>query len=404
MMHPLRETERNMAETADILIIGGGVMGLSIAHHLAQAKVGKVRVLEKRYIGAGSSGKSGAIIRQHYSTRLLVEMAREGILCFRDFERVTGTPSGWQNVGCLLIVSKKDRAAAEGNVALMQAAGARAEILGGAALGALMPQAQFAADEMGAWEPEAGCVDAATVLFGWAQSATQQGVTIQEGVEVLNIEIERGRVAGATTNQGRISSKTVVLCAGPWARALAARAGIDLPLTVIRPQIGFFRRPGDFGSTTHPVLGDLTHGFYCRPEAGERTLVGALDTGQDEVIADPDSYDEGVSDAFLQWARNAIANRVPAMKRSFGRGGYSGLYTLSPDSHPLLGEVAGIGGLYLAVGFSGHGFKLSPSVGRGLTELITTGAYQTLDLAPLRPTRFAENAPIRSAYEYGLLS
>lgn len=393
-----------MAETADIPIIGGGVMGLSIAHYLARARVGKIKVLEKRHIGAGSSGKSGAIIRQHYSTRLLVEMARQGVLCFREFERETDKPSGWQNVGCLLIVSDKDRAAAEGNVALMQAAGAQAEIRSGRSLEEVMPQAQFAADEIGAWEPEAGCVDAVTVLHAWARSAVRQGVEIEEGVEVLDIEIDRSRVVAVSTSKGRIVSGTVVLCAGPWARRLAARAGIDLPLTVIRPQIGFFRRPGDFGSETHPVLGDLTYGFYCRPEAGERTLVGALDTSGDEVIANPDEYDEGVSNAFLRWARNAIANRVPAMERSYGRGGYSGLYTMSPDSHPLLGEAPGVRGLYLAVGFSGHGFKLAPAVGRGLMELVTTGAYQTLDLTPLRPTRFAENAPIRSAYEYGLLS
>ena len=122
------------------------------------------------------------------------------------------------------------------------------------------------------------------------------------------------------------------------------------------------------------------------------------------MIHDPDHYREDASDEFIQWSRQAVSGRMPAFNRSYSRGGYSGLYTLTPDSHPILGEAPGITGLYLAVGFSGHGFKLSPAVGRGVTELITSGVYQTLDLSPLRATRYAENQEIRTSYESGLLS
>src|SRR5437588_12879801 len=115
-------------ETADIVIIGGGVMGVSIAHHLASAGCGSVRLLEKSYIGAGSSGKSGAIIRQHYSTDLLVRMARHGVLTFRDFESATSAGSGWDNVGCLIVAAERDRVAAQGNVDLMKSAGAQADL------------------------------------------------------------------------------------------------------------------------------------------------------------------------------------------------------------------------------------------------------------------------------------
>ncbi len=378
-------------------------MGVSIAGHLAQAGVGRIVLLEKRHIGAGSSGKSGAIIRQHYSTELLVRMAREGILTFREFGAVAHAGSGWENSGCLFIAAERDRAACEGNVDLMRGAGAIAEVRSGLELNEVAPEAEFADDEIGAWEPEAGYVDAASVLHGYAESARSMGVIIETGVEVMEVEVERGAVRSVITNGGRIEAGTVVLCAGPWARRLAARAGVDLPLTVVRPQVAFFRRPGDFGGP-HPVLGDLRNGFYCRPDPGGRTLIGALDVSGDEVITNPDQYDESVSREFLGWTHERITHRMPSMRRAFGRGGYSGLYTLTPDSHPILGEAPGVRGLYLATGFSGHGFKLSPAVGRGLTELITTGAYQSLDLSPLRATRFAEGAEIRSAYEYGLLS
>jgi len=393
-----------MAHAADIVIVGGGVMGVSIAHHLAAAGAGSISLLEKRFIGAGSSGKSGAIIRQHYSTDLLVRMARHGVMTFRAFDSVTGEDSGWINAGCLFVVAERDRAAASGNVELMRRAGAAAELLEGIGLSEAAPAAAFSLDEVAAWEPEAGCVDAALVLHGYAASAVRQGVRIETGVEVLEIEVERGRVSGVLTAAGRISARTVVLCAGPWARRLAARAAVDLPLTVIRPQVAFLRRPGDFGAESHPVMADLRNGFYCRPEAGGRTLVGALDVSQDPVVPDPDAYDEAPTPEFLAWSREQASRRMPAMRRSFGRGGYGALYTLTPDSHPVVGEAPGIGGLYLAVGFSGHGFKLSPAVGRGLAELITTGAYRTLDLSPLRATRYAERQLIQSAYSYGLLS
>src|SRR5438445_6661671 len=129
------------SETADIVIVGGGVMGVNIAHHLAAAGVGSVRLLEKRYIGAGSSGKSGAIIRQHYSTDLLVRMARQGVLTFRDFQDAVDSSSGWDNVGCLIVANTQDRAATEGNVNLMRAAGARAEMCQGAGLRSVVPAA-----------------------------------------------------------------------------------------------------------------------------------------------------------------------------------------------------------------------------------------------------------------------
>jgi sarcosine oxidase subunit beta len=392
-----------MPESADIVVIGGGVMGVSIAHHLAVAGAGSVRVLEKSFIGAGSSGRSGAIIRQHYSTRLLVEMARHGVLAFRDFARHTALESGWENVGCLFVVEESHREAAAGNVRLMQEAGADADLLTGDALRETAPGAAFEGDESGAWEPEAGYVDPALVLHGYADSARRRGARIYEGVEVLEVGVNNGRAAYVMTSQGVIHTRAVVLCAGPWAGKLAKRAGMEIPLTVVRPQVSFHRRPGDF-EDPHPVIGDLAHGFYCRPDSGGRTLVGALDISGDQIIDNPDQYESGASGEFCDWSRRQIVKRYPAMARSFGRGGYSGLYTVTPDSHPIIGEAPGIQGLYVAVGFSGHGFKLSPAVGRGLAELITTGRYQSLDLSPLRPTRYAENEPVRAAYEYGLLS
>ncbi len=379
-------------------------MGVSIAHHLALRGCGKIVLLEKTFIGAGSSGKSGAIIRQHYSTSLLVKMARHGVQVFSDFASHTGHACGWDAVGCLIVGHASERAAMEGNVALMRQTGAKVLSASGSDLTDLFPQGIFNESDLGAWESEAGYVDPAAVLYGYSACASRRGAVIRLGVEVTGILKVRGSVTGVSTSKGVISSGATVLCAGPWAARMAATCVLALPLTVIRPELAIYRRAGDFGAPTHPVLADMRNGFYTRPDSGERSLVGALDISSDQIIENPDCYDESVSPEFLAWTRSRASVRIPAMKHAFGRGGYSGLYTLSPDSHPMLGRAPGLENLYLAAGFSGHGFKLSPAVGRGIAELLLDGAYSSLDMTPLRPERFAQGQPVKSAYEYGLLS
>ena len=228
-------------------------------------------------------------------------MARLGVKTFRAFEEVLEDGVGWRQAGCLFLAPQAERQALEGNVRLMQEAGAEASVVTGLDLAQVAPMASFEDGDVGAWEPEAGYVDPAMVLGAFARSAARRGVRIDEGIEVLQVEVDGGRITGVLTNEGRIATRTAILCAGPWARKLAARSKLELPLTAIRPQLAYFRRPSDFGAPDHPVIGDMVHGFYCRPDEGGRTLVGALDVSGDEVIEDPDHYDESVSPGFLGW-------------------------------------------------------------------------------------------------------
>jgi len=385
---------------ADIVIIGGGVMGTATAFYLA-ARGASVTLLERRFIGHGESGHSTAVIRQHYSHPQTARMALDGLGVFRDFQPVTGHPSGFTGCGVALIARAAQRERLQRNVTMQQRVGIAVELLDGAAARAVAP-ALYLDDELIAFEPDAGYVDPWRVLHGWTEGARAHGAVIREGVSVEAIDIAGGRVRGVRTSEGNIAADAVIVTAGPWATRLLDPIELRLPLTVTRPQIAMLRTPPNTPGL--PVIADLRTGMYSRTAPGHLLLVGSLDAHLDDPVPDPDAFDPVPTPAFIQRSRDAIALRVPSLTRAFPWGGYAALYTVSPDAHPLLGPAPGIEGLWLAVGFSGHGFKLSPSVGRGLTEWLLDGAPQAFDAAFFAPDRFARGQTITSAYDYEVLA
>jgi sarcosine oxidase, subunit beta len=388
-----------MTNAPDVLIIGGGVMGLCIA--LETAKRGlSVTLLEKRYLGAGASGRSGAILRQHYSNQLTVAMARDGLRAYANFDEWADGPCGFQKVGCLILAAKEDRAALEGNVRLMQEAHCNAELLAPEEIRTVAPMLTVSEDILGAWEPDAGYADPIITLATLEAACVAVGVTIQTAQTVTALHTDAGTIRGVETASGPIAAGKVVIAAGPWTNRLLEPLGLSVPIQATRPLLTFFARPLSLPS--HPVVGDLTSEVYYRPDES-RTLVGALDLSHDDPVPDPDALDETVPDSFVHFCRERVILRLSALKDGFGRGGYAGIYDCTPDMHPVIGAWDAVSGLYVAAGFSGHGFKLAPVVGRAFGELLTAGRYETLDLSPLSPSRYAEDRPIRAAYEYGLL-
>ncbi|GAB4458405.1 MAG: FAD-binding oxidoreductase [Armatimonadaceae bacterium] len=382
------------------IVIGGGVMGLCAALCLRRHGA-EITVLEKRYCGAGASGRSGAILRQHYSNPLTVAMARDGLRVYADFVNWAGGSSGFVRSGCLILADARARAALAGNVRLMQDAGCRAEVLEPHQIREVAPMLAVGAETLGAWEPDAGYCDPLTVLTTLELACRQEGVILETGAPVTKIQTAHGKVTGVETDAGQFTSDSVLCCAGPWTNHLLEPLGVSVPIQNTRPLLTFFARP--LSLPHHPVVGDLTGEIYFRPDES-RTLVGALDLSHDDPVPDPDTLDETVPAAFVRFCRERVTARMPEIENGFGRGGYAGIYDCTPDMHPVLGAVPEVSGLYLAAGFSGHGFKLAPVVGQGLAELMVKGMYETLDLSPLAPTRYAENAPIRASYEYGLLA
>jgi glycine/D-amino acid oxidase-like deaminating enzyme len=378
-----------MTETADIVIIGGGVMGTSIAFELAQGRAGKIVLLEKAYPGAASSGKSGAIIRQYYSHELLARMAGYGRRVYEGFPGSVGGPAVFTRSGMIVVTDNAGRAQMEANVAMLRRVGVDAKMVSPEDLHAIDPHVALRDGEAAAYEPEAGYCEALQVVASLAAAARERGVEVREGQRVSHLGIEGQRVAGVSTPQGTIATRTVVLAAGGWSAALAETAGVELPVKPCRTQVALFRRPCEFGAS-HPVYGDLTNQIYFRPTHGEMTHVGNVDPREEKDPVDPDSYNEVATREFTGEMRAKLERRYPEMRRAVGRGGFGALYSVTPDWQPIIDRLPGIEGAFCAAGFSGHGFKMAPAVGRILAELVLDGRAKAFDIHSLRLSRFAE--------------
>jgi sarcosine oxidase subunit beta len=379
-------------ETADIVIVGGGVMGTSIAFHLARRRVGRVRLLEQSFLGAGASGKSGAIIRQHYSHRLTSAMAQAGLRFFERFADYVGGPAVFTRSGLVVVVSAGQRDQLEASLSMQRSLGIKTGIVNREEMRTIDPHCVLADDEAVAFESEAGYVEALQAVTSLADAARRMGVEITEGSRVTSIRVERGQVVGVDTAAGSVATRAVVVAAGPWAASLAATAGVVLPVQPSRTQVALFRRPCDFGPP-RPAYGDFRQQIYFKPTHGDMLHVGNIDPREEQAPVDPDDYNEVADLAFTREMRQKVSVRCPAMRRSIGRGGFGALYAVTPDWHPILDRLPGVAGAYCAVGFSGHGFKMSPAVGQIMTELVVDGAAATFDIRPLRLSRFAEGDP-----------
>jgi sarcosine oxidase, subunit beta len=393
-----------MAVNCDFLIVGGGVMGTSIAWHLAQRRAGRVVLLEKSYLGAGSSGKSGAIIRQHYSNRLTASMAQKSLRVFEHFDDVIGGPPVFTRTGLVVVINEKDKAGLDANLAMQQELGIDVRLVSAQVLADIDPNARLAEDEIAAYEAEAGYVEAVQVVASYAEGARKLGGDIRLGVEVREIVKQGGKIVGVETNEGRYNAARVILATGPWAAQLGKELGVKkLPVQACRTQVALYRRPPDFGRRA-AIYADFVQGLYFKPTHGEMIHAGSLaGEEKDNPVEDPDSYDESADGPWLPQMRQRLSRRYPAMHRSYGRGGYGALYAITPDWHPILDKVPGLEGGYCAVGFSGHGFKMSPVVGQLMAELIIDGQAKTLDIAALRLARFDENDPVKTPYAYGVM-
>jgi len=392
-----------MQRSYDVVVVGGGVMGLMTAVHLRLLGAGSVVLLERRYLGAGESGKSGAILRQHYSHVQTIRMARASLQEFATFQERTGRDIGFRRLGMLFVLPETERPILEANVQLQRQEGVQVDILDSEGLRELEPRGRFE-DVIAAWEPEAASVDPVRTVGAFGAEAIRLGVDLQLGCEVIAIVTEADgpgrRVTGVETSQGVIATRQVIGAAGPWSARLLAGVGVSLPLEVVRPQQAFLRPPADFGED-HPILADLPNEIYSKPEpAGTR--VGSISYDRDARV-DPDDYDESADTEFLMQARSRMQRRLPAYGRAVVWGGGSGLYTVTPDAQAVIGPLDDLEGFVLVTGFSGHGFKLSPAVGRGVAELLVHGTSRSLDLDFFDPMRFRRKQSRESRYRYKIL-
>ena len=387
-----------MRNTADAVVIGGGVMGCSLLYYLARRGVGRPLLLERSVLGAGSTGRSQAICRMHYSNPITASMAWNSLQVYANFGDQVGGESGFVKTGYLVVVEDIDRPSLELNISMQQELGINVGVISPDELRELAPMIETFQGEGLAWEPDSGYANPYLVTTSFAARARELGADIVTRAAGTGIEISGGRVRAVLTDQGRMETPLAVVAAGPWANYLMDGVGIQFPLVPVRHQVALATRlPGTLPE--HPIVGDIAQSFSFRPESPTLTMVGF---GEDE--AELDNYDEGIDQADAADAMTRLIRRMPGMGQSYYRGGWSGLFTTTPDWHPILDRVPGVEGLFCMVGFSGHGFKLAPAIGQAMSELVLDGQASSIDLSPLRFSRFEENDLIQSRYRYRVLA
>jgi sarcosine oxidase subunit beta len=387
--------------TFDAIIIGAGIMGLSSAFQLSQRGL-RVLVLDKSSLGAGGTGQSSAIIRQHYSNQVTARMALESLRVFQNFKEIVGGESGFKQTGFLVLTPAEDVDGLRANVALQRSVGIATEELDSEAILEIFPALE-ASHIVAAYEPDSGYADPNLVLNSYSAAARRNGAKILQDTAVTGISMSGGKVQEVATSGGKFSSAIVVNCAGAWGGRVAALTGLGIPVSSCRVQVAFFRRP-EGHETSHPVIADFVHGVYWRAESGGLTLVGLIDPSEEHAVVDPDRFRQSLDADFVEDAGERLVRRFPAMERSQSTGGYASLYAITPDWHPIIDEAIPGSGFYLCTGFSGHGFKLGPAVGRMTADMVLGEETPDLDRGLFRLSRYAEGKPVRGAYEYSIVA
>jgi sarcosine oxidase subunit beta len=392
-----------MLSSADIVVVGAGITGSSAAFQLAQRGL-KVAVVEKRFVAAGSTGKSSAIIRQHYSNEITARMALYSLRVFEHFADAVGGDAGFVRTGFVVLVEPKDRVGLQENVAMHKRLGIDTRIISSEELRELDPGIAGADAAAIAYEPGSGYADPAFTTTSFIEAAKRRGAEVYQGVRVTGVEMKGGRVAGVKTTAGTIATSAVVNCANAWAPEIGDMVGVALPIQASRHQVATFQGPLP-ENRAHFAAADFVNRIYYRPEGGSLTLVGSIDAAEAEHRTDPDHYNESVDYEFIEDAAQRIRNRYPLMEHALSRGGWSGIYGITPDWHPIIDEVPGGSRFFVAAGFSGHGFKLGPAVGVMVADMVTQASEPTagLDRSLFCYARFAENMPVRGKYEYSIV-
>jgi sarcosine oxidase subunit beta len=286
--------ERAMAKTADVVIIGAGVMGASIAFNLARRGITNIAVLEKNFIAAGATGKSSAGLRQHYSTEVGARMVLRSLEVFRNFSEVVGGTAGFVQTGYLMGVGERDHQALKKVIAMQQAVGINTSLLSPKEIREIEPRVSIHDLVAGAWEPDSGYADPSDTTNAFIRRAREMGVRLYQNTQVIGLKTTAGAITEVITSQGSFSAPAVINAAGVWGDRIGAMVGVHIPITVCRHQIRLIKRPAA-AIATHPMFYDFQHQFYSRLEGRDLTLIGTLDPAEINDRIDADRYNDGVN-------------------------------------------------------------------------------------------------------------
>jgi glycine/D-amino acid oxidase-like deaminating enzyme len=388
--------EASLPRTADIVIVGAGVMGASIAFHLAKRGAGKIVVLDREYAGSGGTGRSSALVRMHYSYPPEVQLALISLRMFEHWSEVVGERGDFRRIGFVRIVLPQETARLKQNVEMQRKLGVNVELVSREQLKEIEPDWFVDDVVLAAYEPNSGYGDASNVANDFLSRARQMGVSFFPRTSVSEFCINSGRVTGVATDKGNIAAPIVVSATRPWTRPLFQRAGYDLPIETEYHQVAILKNAPDMAANGCACIDSGTL-IYFRSDGGEKFLIGDF-VGQRGV--DPDNFPQRPPEESLEEIIARAAKRLPKLQNAGVIRGVTGVYDMTPDARPLLGEIPGIAGLYACAGFSGMGFKISPAIGLVMSELLLDGRGKSVDIHSFRPSRFAEGQPIRAEFEY----
>jgi sarcosine oxidase subunit beta len=379
-----------------VIVIGGGVVGCSLAFHLARANA-RVTLFDRDDICAGMSARSGALIRMHYTLAPEVELAWKSLNYFSNWHDIVGGDCGFVRTGFALVVGQDNVAALRRNVTMMKNKGVEVEVCNPAQLRTIDCSANVDDIALAAYEPQSGYADPVATTRSFARAAAQRNAVFCLNSPVKSILAEGGRTVGVRLADGQnFQADAVCIAAGPWTDHLLASLDVRIGIRAERAQIAFFRRAS---AISHIAYIDCIAGSYFRPHGVDLTLAG-LGEWRPEPEPNPDNFRETNDPEFIEEVRRRLSHRVPKMGHAVLARGHAGIYDVSPDSRAVLGKVPGVDGLYVAAGFSGTGFKTSPAVGAAIAELILRGRSTTVDISPFGFERILNRRLIRSENEY----
>lgn len=382
--------------TADFVILGAGVMGTSIAYHLAKRKAGRIVVVEKDHVGQGASGRSSALIRMHYTFQPEVQLAVKSFEMFQNWHEITGQPGDFRRTGFIQLIPADEMELLKANVEMQRRNGVNVELISGEEVKRIEPD--WCVDDIAAaaYEPESGYGDGSGVANDFLTRARELGAEYRPRTQATQFLIDGDRIRGIATRKGEIHAPAVIVATGQWSCALLGRASISLPIQTEYHEVCILKNAPGMKSGGCACIDSILC-VYFRSEGHDKSLVGAF-TGERGI--DPDNFPQHASQESLAAMAERACKRIPRLEGAELIRGITGVYDLTPDYRPLLGEIPELRGLYLAAGFSGMGFKISPAIGLVMSELILDGRATTVDISPFRVSRFSEGQPIKPEFEY----
>ena len=374
--------------TAEIVIIGGGVMGASAAYHLAQRGIKDIVLLEKEeFFGTGATGRCAGGVRYQFSTEVNVRLSLASLPMLERFREEIGQDVGYDPCGYLLIATnERDARTFQRNVELQNKLGVETHLLSGDEIRARLPLMRFEDALAGTFNQKDGLVEPNSVVMGYISAAQKMRVKAINNAEVTGIRVSEEKVEAVETSQGVVQTRMVLNMAGPWSGQIGAMAGVPLPVSPVRRQIfttnPMKEIPGDF-----PFVIDFSQSLYFHRH-GDGMLVGMSNPNQ------AGGFDQSVDEDFELVNLEAAIARMPLMERASRASHWAGLYEVTPDAHPIYGKT-NVDGFLVCTGFSGHGFMHGPISGKLMSELILDGKFSTVDVSMLDLARFEEGRLIQ---------